>query len=69
MFRTVSDYGYGDKTWTNRFLTLRQIVEHYMQVEGWHIEQIRNAYNNSDFRKYWEKDNENDVEDWDWQDS
>ena len=67
MFRTVSDYGYGDKTWTNRFLTLRQIVEHYKQVEKWDIEQIRNAYDNSDFNMYWEKDNEDDVEDWDWQ--
>jgi hypothetical protein len=69
MYRTVSNYGYGDKTWTNRFLSLREIVEHYKNVEGWNIEQIRLAYRESDFIHYWEDDNENDVEDWDWQNS
>lgn len=57
LYRLVSDYGYGDRTWTHKTFSnwsTRPTLEEAMSSEG--IYSV-------------EEDNEDDVEDWDWQSS
>lgn len=71
-YRIVTDYGYGDKHWFKRFLTAQQVKEYFMD-NGWTSEDFDEVgieyFMDNDFIHYVEIDHENDVEDWDWQDS
>lgn len=63
-YRTVENYGYGDVDWTNRMLTLREIVEFYKE-RGWDITQIRSAFRDYSHFHYWEEDKISDQLDLD----
>lgn len=68
-YRVVVDYGWGDKTWIERDLTLREIVEYFKEQHSCDIFSIRQRYMDADYRYYWESDHPDDVEDWNWEDS
>jgi len=69
-YRIVSDFGYGDKSWIERDLTAQQVCNWFI-INKKYDEDITldECPNDSDFTYYYELDNENDLEDWDWQDS
>ena len=69
-FRIVSDYGYGDKTWLERFLSYREVEEYFRKHRGYtERRHIVNLFENSDSLYYFEEDHHDDVENWDWLDS
>jgi hypothetical protein len=70
MYRIVSDYGYGDKTWLERGLTKDEVIQWFIVHKNYSKDiTFEDCPNDSDFTYYYEKDNENDIIDWDWQDS
>ena len=73
-YRIVSDYGYGDKTWSERNLTKDEVRDWFIKHTDWTKEDFDDVgidyfLYNSDFIHYVEKDRPEDKEDWDWWDS
>ena len=74
-YRMVSDYGYGDKTWHERGLDSKGVKAWFIKNTEWTSEEFDEVGieyfldSDSDAIHYPEVDNENDVEDWDWEDS
>lgn len=70
LYRIVSNYGYGDKTWIDRGLTKEQVVDYFVYSRNYSKDTtFEDCPSDSDFTYYYEEDNPEDVEDWDWQDS
>ncbi len=68
-YRLVADYGYGDKTWVSRFLTEHQAILEYKLMSGCDdLPTLEHAMASEGAYRI-EEDNDDDVEDWDWQDS
>lgn len=69
LYRLVSDYGYGDKTWVERLLNEELILLAFQRSAGWSsMPTLEEAMNSEGIYKV-EEDNPEDVEDWDWQSS
>lgn len=69
LYRLVSDYGYGDKTWIERLVNEEQVLLAFKRSAKWtRMPTLEEAMNSEGIYKV-EEDDENDVEDWDWQDS
>jgi hypothetical protein len=69
-YRLVSDYGWGDKAWLERFLDANQAVQAFNDKLGWQaVETIEQAleYDHPIYRI--EVDDPDDEVDWDWMDS
>jgi len=70
MYRIVANYGYGDKTWISRFLSEQDVINYFHINKGYSEDcKLEDLPSDSDFIYYWEVDNEDDVEDWNWEDS
>ncbi len=73
MYRLVSDFGYGDKCWLERWLSLDDALKELAPHRGYskndkEIPLLGEAQDSS-FTYYIERDNYGDTEDWDWMDS
>lgn len=69
LYRLVSDYGYGDRTWIERLLDEQSILLAFQSRANWtRVPTLEEAMNSEGIYKV-EQDNPEDVEDWDWQDS
>lgn len=72
MYRLVSDYGYGDKSWVERWLSeedmLDELFSRGLADEDTTIEDALNMRENGS-TYYIEEDSPGDVEDWDWMSS
>lgn len=70
-YRIVSDYGYGDKSWIERDLDKQDVVDWFVKMRNYDkdttFEELPNQYSETTY--YYEKDNIDDVEDWNWEDS
>jgi hypothetical protein len=69
LYRLVSDYGYGDRTWTHRFLSEEDVLDCFKTFSNWSTRPTLEEAMSSEGIYSVEEDNEDDVEDWDWQSS
>jgi len=70
MYRIVSNYGYGDKSWLERNLSREDVIQWFINNRGYDEDTtFEDCPSDSDYIYYYEDDNPNDEEDWDWQDS
>lgn len=70
MYRLVSDCGWGDKSWLERFLTAEQAIAEFnnrLRYEA--VKTIEEALDFDHIIYSVEEDHEDDEEDWDWMDS
>jgi len=68
-YRIVADFGYGDKSWLYRMVPEDKVIALLKEVSSNRDPETIEDAEDQDFTYYIEEDSENDVEDWDWQDS
>jgi hypothetical protein len=68
-YRLVADFGYGDKTWVERFLDEQEAIAALSKETGREFESIEQALDYDYTNHYIERDHPDDEEDWDWMDS
>jgi hypothetical protein len=72
MYRLVSDYGWGDKSWVHRFMDEKEAIRQYNQAIfncDDYLKTIQECLNNDHPVYSLERDNFGEKEDWDWMDS
>lgn len=67
-YRIVSDYGFGDKSWSERMTPEDEILAKLKELHDRDCETIEQA-EDFEYIHYIEEDCESDEEDWDWMDS
>jgi len=68
-YRIVSDYGWGDKTWSERMTPEDGILSIFNELHNRDCETIEQAEGDGYDIHCIEEDCEEDEEDWDWMDS
>jgi hypothetical protein len=66
-YRIVSDFGWGDKSWQERFIAEEDALELINKTCNMSFETIDQAMDGETY--YLEIDHPDDEEDWDWMDS
>lgn len=70
-YRIVSNFGHGDRSWVERSLTRKQLLQWFIKVQSWPIgtkfEELPDPDSGAAY--YWEEDDVEEKEDWDWNDS
>ena len=68
-YRLVSDYGWSDKSWLERFMSADEAITALNDKTGQQFTTIDEALNYDHPIYTIEVDHEGDTEDWDWMDS
>ena len=68
-YRLVADYGYGDKTWVERFMPAEEAIAAFNQQAHCDYTTIDECLDADHLIYSVQVDHDGDVEDWDWMDS